>query len=400
MSHREVCRFDGPCKVLFVGTRPNTRRDLLPLLTRHIPLASPIDVPALAGRDELRPILQGPDPAFCFVDIDHSGKQLLELIPEYLEIAPKLSLVAILPPNEPDLILKSLRRGAADFLIPPFSVDQVEAVLRKLLRQFPTTSAARGSVYAVIPVKGASGASTIATALAFAFKAGTDKKVLLADLDPLTGIIAFLLKVKPQFTFADVLHRASDMDDDLWKAMITVRDGVDILVAPEMPTANADLVDPLPIIEYARFHYSAVVADLGTPYGDWSLAVASASDDVLLVTTNEIFSVHAAQRVLGYLESKGIPRQKMRVLVNRFERDIGLREAVMRDALGMEITEFLPSDYAALQQALLDDKLVSPSSRFGRAISVLADRLEGPPLTSRKGASFTGLLSLFSRLST
>ena len=46
---------------------------------------------------------------------------------------------------------------------------------------------------------------TIACNLAFQWKRRGAKKVLLADLDPLTGTMSFLLKIKSVFSFLDML---------------------------------------------------------------------------------------------------------------------------------------------------------------------------------------------------
>ena len=52
-----------------------------------------------------------------------------------------------------------------------------------------------------MPAKGACGATTIACNLAFQWKRLGAKKILLADLDPLTGTLSFLLKIKSIYSF-------------------------------------------------------------------------------------------------------------------------------------------------------------------------------------------------------
>ena len=42
-------------------------------------------------------------------------------------------------------------------------------------------------------------------------------QVLLADLDPLTGTLSFLLKIKSIYSFLDALQRAHELDADLWR---------------------------------------------------------------------------------------------------------------------------------------------------------------------------------------
>ena len=157
-----------------------------------------------------------------------------------------------------------------------------------------------------MPAKGGCGASTIASNLAYQMKRG-DKRILLADLDPLAGTLSFLLKIKSNYSFMDVLARSHDIDADLWKAVVTSRHGVDVLLSPEVMTEGmSELKDASSIIEYARGTYDLVVLDTGGVYGDWNLSQAQLADEILLVTTNELTSLQAVQRALGYLDSNNI----------------------------------------------------------------------------------------------
>ena len=132
-------------------------------------------------------------------------------------------------------------------------------------------------IFAVMPAKGACGATTVACNLAFQWKRHGAKRILLADLDLLAGTLSFLLKIKSVYSFVDVLQRANELDADLWNAMVTSVNGVDVLLAPELIAEGIqDLRDPSPIIEYARHAYDVVVIDAGGVYGDWNLNQARA----------------------------------------------------------------------------------------------------------------------------
>ena len=67
--------------------------------------------------------------------------QAVQLISEIARISSTVQVVALLPANEPDLILRCLRAGAVDFLMHPFTADQMEAALGKLSRSQPAAAA-------------------------------------------------------------------------------------------------------------------------------------------------------------------------------------------------------------------------------------------------------------------
>ncbi len=384
-----------------MGVKPLTRRDLQPLLAHHFPLCAPVDLPENPSTQELSVAFQSAVPKFCITEIDHSPDRVFSLIPELLRMDAKLGILVVLPNNQPDLILRCLRLGATEFLIAPFTEDQVQSAAQKLVKLLPRPEASvAAKVFCVMPAKGSCGSTTVACNVAFELKRLGSSRVLLADMDPLTGTVSFLLKIKSLFSFVDVLNRAADMDADLWKAMVTNCHGVDVLLAPETLVEGAsDIRDASPIIDHARYNYDTVVLDAGAAIGDWSVSQAELSDEVLLVATNELSSLHAAQRSLNYLESNGIERWKIKLLINRYDQHVGLSKEAIANALNADVYHVLPSDHASIQKSMLEGKAVLPACSFGKSVTALAEKLAGREEHAKKSSSFAGLLSLFSRTS-
>jgi len=339
-----------------------------------------------------------------FLDTTGDRDQALQLIEEVGRMGGHVPIIAILAGNEPDFILRCLRAGASDFLILPLTAEQLDAAFGKLSRAQPAQEAAGGKepakTIAVMPAKGACGATTVACNLAFQWKRTSGKKVLLVDMDPLTGNLSFLLKVKSVYSFLDALQRSNELDADLWGAMVRPVHGVDVLLAPElMLDQNQDLRDPSPILEYARHAYDVVILDASSVYTEWNLNIARAANELLLVTTNELPALQAAQRALSYLDTNRIGRWKIRLVVNRYRRDVGVSLEVIGTALHTEVFETLPSDYDAVQKALLDGKPIPASTPFGKGMVEMVDRLGGKSQPGKKGSSLSGLLGLFSKTS-
>jgi pilus assembly protein CpaE len=353
---------------------------------------------------DLPNLLSSGTPHLIFLDTTGDRDQALQLLEEVGRMGGHVPIIAILGGNEPDFILRCLRAGASDFLILPLTAEQVDAAFGKLSRAQPAPEAASGKeaakTIAVMPAKGACGATTVACNLAFQWKRTSGKKVLLVDMDPLTGNLSFLLKVKSVYSFLDALQRSSELDADLWGAMVRPVHGVDVLLAPDlMLDQNQDLRDPSPILEYARHAYDVVILDTSSVYTEWNLNIARAANELLLVTTNELPALQAAQRALSYLDTNRIGRWKIRLVVNRYLRDVGLSREVIGTALHTEVFETLPSDYDAVQKALLDGKPIPSSTPFGKGMVEIVDRLGGKSQPGKKGSSLSGLLGLFSKTS-
>src|SRR5580658_2753374 len=401
MPQPDAPKFSGTWKALFICPNQKIIRDLAPLLRKHLPTFSGHDLNAYPMRHQLAEVLTSETPNLCLLEIGENRDAGLALIPDLLRIDAKLPIIVVLPSNDPELVLRCLRQGASDFLIPPFTSEQVEGALQKIARLQPNRAiGGGGKVYCIMPAKGGCGASTISSNLAYQMKRG-NKRILLADLDPLAGTLSFLLKIKSNYSFMDALARSQDIDADLWKAVVTSRNGMDVLLSPEVMTEGmSDLKDASSIIEYARHTYDLVVLDTGGVYGDWNLSQARLADEILLVTTNELTSLQAVQRVLGYLDANNIPRYKLRLIVNRYDRHTGLSKDVIGTALHTEIFHILPADYEAIQKSLMEGKPLAPTTSFGKSMVGLVERLAGSsePL-GKKGSSLSGLLNLFSRTS-
>jgi pilus assembly protein CpaE len=376
--------------------------ELQPLLVAQLPGIAITPVRNYPSPRDLTATL-GAGPHLVFLDVASDVEQAIQLLAELARLGATVQVVALLAGNNPDLILRCLRTGATDFLIQPFTADQLESASGKLARLQPSTESGRkepAKIFAVMPAKGACGATTIACNLAFQWKRLGAKRILLADLDPLAGTMSFLLKIKSIHSFVDVLTRSHELDADLWNAMVTPVGGVDVLLSPELVAEGLqDLRDPAPILDYARYAYDVVIIDAGGVYGEWNLNQARQANELLLITTNELPALQAAQRALSYLDTNRIGRWKVRLVVNRYHRDVGLSREVIGTALHTEVFDSLPSDYESVQKSLMEGKPIPPTTPFGKGIMQLADRLGGRAEGLKKTSSLGGLFGLFSKTS-
>lgn len=395
----------GNWKLLFICPNQTLSSGLIQVLGQQVPDAALLEVPVYPPAHALVELLSTHSPSVCFIDTSTDRDRALTTVSELLALNPRLPLVSLLPSNDSELILRFLRQGATEFLIQPFTNDQVIQVMERLSKklQGSKNEGAQGKVYCLMPAKGACGATTIACNLAFQLKRIGSKKVLLADLDPITGTVSFILKLKSQYSFLDAIDNANKLDVDLWKGIVVQSQGVDVLLSPDQAEAAHDHLDPTALIEYARQNYDTIVFDTAGVYGNWSLTLARHCDELLLTTTNELPALQASQRALSYLDHSRVDRNKIRLVVNRYNRDVGLSKEVIETALHEEVYHLLPSDYDSVQRALIDGRPIPASSTLGKGLSQLADRLVGKEAESpRKAAttsSWSGLLSLFGRTS-
>ncbi len=384
--------------------------ELLPLISNEMANASFVELGGYPTTQNISDLPMNSSANLCFLDVPSDRQQALTTISALVGLKANLQIVVLVEEADPNLILQCLRHGAQEFLTRPFTQEQLQQVLEKLSRQHPSMSSERGRVTAVIPAKGACGATTLAANLAAHHKKISGGRVLLADLDPLTGTISFLLKLKSTYSFMDALQHSASLDADLWKGLVTHSQGVDVLLPPDNPVDSIHgLQSALPVIEFARRLYEHVITDVGSIYGDWTVSIAKAADEVLIVSTNELPALQATSRGLQYLEGAGVQKHKLKLVINRFNKEAGLTKEMIEMALRTDVYHLMPSDYETVQRALLDGKVIPTSTPFGKSALALSQNLLGKTgkeqdaLTKKSATggvfsnSLTGIFKAFSR---
>jgi pilus assembly protein CpaE len=387
-------------RALIISPSSEILTELSTLVQQQHPNSLVTEISKYPNRDQIQELLPAKGVNVCFIDTDSNNDHAMEVLADVLRVNATVGVIALFQKENPDFLLRCLRQGATDFLLRPYSPEHLNGALQKVAKLQPESVSQRepARVTAVVPAKGACGATTLASNLAYQWKRLGAKKILLCDLDPLTGTISFLLKIKSNYSFLDVMSRAKELDEDLWRAMTVHLNGVDVLLAPELLVEGVnELRDPSIILDYARLNYDVVILDVASAYGDWNLGIARAATEILLVSTNELPALQAAQRTLNYLEQNRIGNWKIKLVVNRYQKDGGLSRDVIGQALHREVFHVVPSDYEAVQRALMEGKPIPAGSDFGKAMSQLGDRLAGRTEQQKKSGSLGGLLGLFTR---
>jgi pilus assembly protein CpaE len=187
------------------------------------------------------------------------------------------------------------------------------------------------------------------------------------------------------------LARSGSLDSDLWRGIVSHTGGIDVLLSPENSNEQSfNLPDPTGVLRFCRQMYDNITIDMSSAFGKWNLDLAAEADDLVLVTTNELPALRAAQRALVYLDSENVAREKVRLVVNRFSADSGLNRDAIETALGQKVFHTVPSDYESVQRALVDGKNIAPASSFGKSLISLAEQLGEPYRKKQDGAGGAG----------
>ncbi len=365
-------------KVIIVSPDEGLSRELLEVFRTARLESDPLILSEYPSRAELRNIIssRAEPTAAVIVDVGDPDRSL-ELIREVRESFPAAVPIAADLTSRADSILAAMRAGAAEYLSPPFDPDQLRESFRERARK-ETAKKPKGRVVCFMPAQGGNGASTVALHVADAVSREIKKKVLLIDFDFHSGTVAFRLRLKPEFTFADAVTR-TEIIDELWPRVVCSWNGLDVLASPSSSSeVPADRLNHLgDVFESAAHMYPCVVIDLPNALFTSCQEVLRFADVVYLVSTAEVMSLHLARRRISQLMQLNIPSEKIKLVVNRVGSKRGLETSDISKVVGVPIEWTLSNDYGIVNEAYLKGGLVSQNSTLGKELSDFACHIMG-----------------------
>jgi pilus assembly protein CpaE len=283
---------------------------------------------------------------------------------------PGAAVVMMSVQGEADYLRRSMLAGAREFLVKPFSSDELTASIRQVnarerekADRIAATPAVRaqdpteeGQVVAVFSPKGGVGRTTIAVNLAVAASSELGKKVTLVDASFQFGDVAVLLNLNPKDkSMAELVPRlepGSDLES-VEAFTLTHSSGIHVLLAPPSPEM-AELITPAGVkhvIEILRQRSELVVVDCAAWFNDTLLGILDLADVVLTVLTLEITSIKNTRLFLEIAEQLGYSH-KIRLVLNRADTTLGIRVVDVEHSIGRKVDHTIVSDGRVVVYAL------------------------------------------------
>jgi len=284
---------------------------------------------------------------------------------------------------EPDLLDQVAPPGTAFREALQAAAGQRDHHLRALIeRPHRKPGAAPGLSLAVYSAKGGSGRTTIALNLAAELGRRHPGEVLLVDLALPYNHVALLANLSP----STCLARTADADPQafgplVWSAVLPHPAGFMVLPAmlrpEEAELITPDLVGRTLALLGPSFRY--LVFDLPPTLDDRVLAVLELSDEMILLATPELASMHDSRQLLDLATRVlNIPEGRIRPVLNHRTPDSALSREVVEEVLGRPLAAEFRYYGSASEMAGLEGRLhvtSDPRGHFSRAIRELVDRL-------------------------
>ena len=364
-------------RVLVVDDIPETRDHL----TKLLGFESDIDVvgSAASGREALE-MATRLSPDVVLMDINMPDMDGIAATEQLGAAAPAAAVVMMSVQGEADYLRRSMLAGAREFLVKPFSSDELTASIRQVSARErdkqsrmavtavaaaggPATPNARsgepgepGLIVAVFSPKGGVGRTTIAVNLAVAAATELGKKVVIMDGSFQFGDVGVLLNLNPKSkSIADLIPELDAGElDSIDTFLVNHTAGIRVLLAPPSPE-TAEMITAAgvkKVLERLRADHDLVVVDCTSYFNDTTLAILDAADVILTMLSLEITSVKNMRLFLEVAEQLGYESGKVRLVLNRADSALGIRVADVEHSIGRKVDETIVSDGRSVVYAL------------------------------------------------
>jgi pilus assembly protein CpaE len=303
-------------------------------------------------------------PEMAIVGLGKTPDASIDAIATLSRDFPSLYLLALSDKAESDLILRSMRAGAHDFLCKPVKEIDLRAAAEKVYK----LKAARlekkpegGRIVSVFSNKGGNGTTTIAVNLADALVRYHGKKVAVVDLVLSHGDVTMFFNVNPSYSIIDLARNSQKADYDfLHTLLVRHSSGVYILADPPM-IEDAELISPTQVREVLgtlRSMFDYIVVDTPHQFDERTLTALEMSDHILLVSLLNLPSLRNTQKCLELFGRIGLRDERVRLVISRFLPNDEIPRDSIEGILNCPVFFSVPNDYPAVIASVNRGKLL------------------------------------------
>jgi pilus assembly protein CpaE len=312
-------------------------------------------------RNAVQSLSVSASPNILFVDLSESGDPLSDINALAEVCEPGTVVIAAGQVNDVRLYRDLVASGIQDYLLKPFTADQVRDAFANAQLTISGPRVNEPSVErphvvaAVIGVRGGVGASTLATSIAWLMGDKVGRSTALLDLDVHFGTGALALDLEPGRGLTDAIENPSRIDGlFIERAMVRANDKLCVLSA-EAPINQPLLTDGsafFQLQEEMRSAFESTVLDLPRPMLVQHPHLVHDAHVCVVVVEYTLAATRDAIRILSWLKANA-PQSRVVVVANKVA-PAAVQEISRKDfekSIERKVDIQIPLDLKAASQA-------------------------------------------------
>lgn len=346
---------------------------------RSPPIVMLSEVPSMLQNGGVTAVMK---PDLLLVDATDHEQHKLAMLEKLALQYPQAALVLLTTHKSQDLLIAAMRAGVREVLALPLAHQEFEEALDRITHKLEGSIPKEGKVLSFISCKGGSGATFIAANLAYALAVLGHKKTLLIDLNLQFGDAAlYLSDAKPSMTLADLCGQMNRLDAGLLESsLIRIAPNLGVLAASDEPDPAIEIrPDHIEIIlQLARKHYDFILLDIGRQINGVTIRALDGSDGIYPILQQSLPYMRDGRRLLDIFSSLGYRKEKIHLVVNRYDSSAKMRTAEMERALGNTLAHFIPNNYEVTNESInqgVPALKLARSSNIGKSLADFVNQL-------------------------
>jgi pilus assembly protein CpaE len=285
------------------------------------------------------------------------------------KISPVTQIVILSVQGDPNYMRRAMLAGARDFLTKPPTIDELVSAIRRagemasdLKSRVPSymdmgrsggsmamggLNPTSGKIITVYSPKGGTGATTITCNLAVSLH-NEETKVAIVDANLQFGDVAVFFNEQERNHIADLAPRAEELDAEILSDVMITHDetGIKILAAPPRPEMAEQVSSEqfTKLLQFMRTQFPYVIVDSPSSLTEVGLSAFDISDLVIVLTTQDIPAIRDVRVFLDLVDILGIDKQRLLLVMNGFDKRIGITPEKVGESFKKEISAVIPLD--------------------------------------------------------
>jgi pilus assembly protein CpaE len=327
------------------------------------------------------------------VDLDSDPEYALNLVKSICTSGPATVMVYSAQ-ADPELLLRSMRAGAREFLTLPFAPGVMADALLRAQALRPAAHPPRkadGKVLVFLSAKGGSGVTTLACNFAVSLAQESGQRTLLIDLSFPLGGVAVNLGIRAEHSVVNALQNSKRLDSIFLSGLLAEHDSGLFVLAASSQLTSMDVDDDAiaRLLEVARQDFDYVVVDAGAKLGLQNTHLFDKSAIIYLVTQVGLAELRNSNRLISKLSASTGP--KLEIVINRYDSRIPeIGEEHVAEALTRPPEWRIPNNYSAVRRMQnTATSLMGDDSEISRAIRQMTRAVSGHAAIPEKKKGFS-----------
>ena len=348
-------------------------------------------------------------PNLIIVDISQRTQLTLDVIVKFSKNLRNAKIIVLSYDTDSELVIKSLRAGAREFLVKPLIesdfIDSIEKMKDLILGNINDTTKCK--VITTFSNKGGIGKTSIATNLAFELASLTNEKVALVDLNFQMGDVTTFLDLNPSFDTSYVVNNLERIDETFLLSTLEKYKDTSLYVLADPPDLEqAEVITSeniTTLINVLRSVFSYVIIDTTSSFDGKTITALDNSDLILLVAILNLPSVRNCQRCFDLFKRLGYQKDKVKLIINRYMENDEIKIEDVEDVLEHSVYYKIPNNYFTIINAInkgMPTSDINHQSNIAKAFRELAALLSDNYTYSASGQNKqheAGFLGLFKK---